>query len=465
MKHNFAILSVITVTLLSSASAPAQQYRLERLEPAAGGDQCWAADINNASQILGSSHQNGTATLSPVLWDGGAGTVFDQYYFGNPYETGFGLALNDSGLLVGMWHAPNFPFGGTRANFVSSLNLAPNILEFLSGDRPGAALDVNMFGVAVGWMSDRTIVDDMAVQRAYLSVVNDNPSDALPVGVDLGTLGGLFSQATGINSLGQIVGWSLTTAGPSRAFLYDQGVMSDLGTLPGGMASEASDINDAGEIVGWSFDQDNERHAFLYRQGVMSDLGTLGGTVSKARSVNSLGQIIGESWDEDGDPRAFLFDPINQTMSDLNDLVEPGHGWTLQSADAVNDLGEIVGRGLNEAGEVRGFCLRPTSLRLMPPDPGLAGQPNAVAVSQATPYQTIYLVGSLLTGSTPIPGCGGGVSLDLANPVVLGIGAAGDRGRATFTIYVPAGLAGVEVHLQAVELANCRISNRQTFRF
>ena len=148
-----------------------------------------------------------------------------------------------------------------------------------------------------------------------------------------------------------------------------------------------------------------------------------------------------------------------------NDLVEPGHGWTLQSADAVNDLGEIVGRGLNEAGEVRGFCLRPTSLRLMPPDPGLAGQPNAVAVSQATPYQTIYLVGSLLTGSTPIPGCGGGVSLDLANPVVLGIGAAGDRGRATFTIYVPAGLAGVEVHLQAVELANCRISNRQTFRF
>src|SRR5216684_2753355 len=55
---------------------------------------------------------------------------------------------------------------------------------------------------------------------------------------DLGTLGGDYSFAYGVNSKGQIVGESKNAAGQVNAFLYTQGKMSDLGTL-GGNGSRA----------------------------------------------------------------------------------------------------------------------------------------------------------------------------------------------------------------------------------
>ena len=49
---------------------------------------------------------------------------------------------------------------------------------------------------------------------------------------DLGVLGGAFSDAFDINDRGEIVGQSETTSGAVHAFLFKDGVMHDLGTLP-----------------------------------------------------------------------------------------------------------------------------------------------------------------------------------------------------------------------------------------
>ena len=68
---------------------------------------------------------------------------------------------------------------------------------------------------------------------------------------DLGTLGGDYSIAYGINDMGQVVGESTTDNGQTHAFITGpDGVgMTDLGTL-GGDYSLAFGINDAGQVVG-----------------------------------------------------------------------------------------------------------------------------------------------------------------------------------------------------------------------
>src|SRR4029077_5202320 len=70
---------------------------------------------------------------------------------------------------------------------------------------------------------------------------------------DLGTLGGASSYARGINDLGHVVGYSETAGAQIHGFIWQNGWMSDLGTLPGGTYSDAHAINNADQVVGAAY--------------------------------------------------------------------------------------------------------------------------------------------------------------------------------------------------------------------
>jgi probable HAF family extracellular repeat protein len=118
------------------------------------------------------------------------------------------------------------------------------------------------------------------------------------VTIDLGTVGGDSSNAYNVNEAGQIAGTSTTSSGEIHAFLWQNGVMTDLGTLGGSTSRPttilpSSPLSEAGHVIGLSTiaGDDTEAHSFIWHDGVMRDLGTLGGwgnQHTEARAVNSI---------------------------------------------------------------------------------------------------------------------------------------------------------------------------------
>lgn len=160
---------------------------------------------------------------------------------------------------------------------------------------------------------------------------------------DLGTLGGSYSYAYGINSNGQVVGDAQTSSGVQHAFLYSGGIMTDLGTL-GGSLSIARSINDSGQIVGVSDISSSAYHPFLYSGGHMTDLNTFVGS-SEAFGINNNGQVVGE-WHNNYPGvggRAFLIS--GASSSSLGTF-----GGLQSSANAINNNGQIVGSADTSAG-------------------------------------------------------------------------------------------------------------------
>ena len=119
-------------------------------------------------------------------------------------------------------------------------------------------------------------------------------------------------------------------ANQDRAFLYSNGVMQDLGALPGGSRSYANDISDTGLIVGWSYNAQSQARAALFTEGQVIDLNTLlpansGWVLQQAFAINNFGQVTGTGT-LDGQRRGFL----------LSGVPAPSTGLVMVVAACVN---------------------------------------------------------------------------------------------------------------------------------
>lgn len=352
---------VFTAGLLGLSLAPwvaprrtqaASAYTIVNIGVLEGDDVSFAYAINARGAVTGMS-QNMTTGFSHV-----------PYFRREPIRaldteerSGAGWSINDDGLIAGFVASA----AGTQLSAAVVLNVSAESnqmteLPTLGGDS-AQAFGINDDGVVVGG-ANLTAGAPLVACRWDGGVAT-----ALPAAAE-------GSVAIDINSRGQIVGRGVG----GQAVLWDGDQAIDLGTL-GGTISLARTINRGGQVAGQSTTTlDGQlgqpgNHAFRWEDGVMTDLGTLpGGEISYAWDVNRHGDVAGSAqnpatadnpdlalaaviWPagEDGAPGEIV---------NLNDLLPADSGWVLLSAYGINDKGQIAGVGFLN-GERRGFVMTP----------------------------------------------------------------------------------------------------------
>ncbi len=358
MRKQIIELIILTVLLAAAPAVHGQQYTIVDLGALTGHDSSSGHAVNNKGQVAGMSysrdgsggghaflHANGVMTNLGTLGGDFSGALAN-------YSNADFMGINDNGQVIGTSLLP----AGDGTYYWRAFVYQSGTMTDL-----GTLGGFNSFGSAINSSGQMT-------GQANLPLDSDPPHNPGPshaflysdgVMTDLGALpGSNSSYGYGISDDGRVVG-GCSNGYTGRAFLYADGVMTDLGTLPGGLSSEAYGISPNGRLVtGISQDAENTGiiHAFLYTNGVMADLG-----LGWANGVNDDGDVVGRNWYGDvlhGSYHAVLY--TDNTVVRLQDLLPEDSGWnSLQSAIAINNRGQITGWGTNSNGLQRAFLMSP----------------------------------------------------------------------------------------------------------
>jgi probable HAF family extracellular repeat protein len=244
----------------------------------------------------------------PFLWE--YGIMIPLTTLGGP--NGVGVDINTAGQIVGD--------AETRVHDPSCI--APQVLQYLpavwengtvkalptvKGDPDGVAIANNDNGQAAGYTGNCG-----SNQSAQAVLWQDGKPIVLP------SLGGEANNgAQDMNDLGVAVGFSdLPGDTVEHAVIWEKGKVHDLGTLSGDVSSSAYGINNLNQVVGESCDAENICRAFLWQDGVMTDLNALLPLDSpldavEALDINDSGEIVGQAYQwSNGDFPAFLAVPV-----------------------------------------------------------------------------------------------------------------------------------------------------------
>jgi len=332
LKPLFGGLVVSSLALLepmAAAAAPAPYSISEITVP--GSPRTIVSALNERGQVAG-SYFYGDIHWAPFVYHQGSFTYPDN--LGTDVMQSAGI--NEAGHIVGTYYPTP---GGRPRGFAWIKGATRDIGDLDSTDAFGTAID------------QRDIAYGESNGHAFASFGGHV--------LDLGAWPDGDTVITKVNAAGVAVGY-IRGYDTIQAFMATPWSHTILPTL-GGESAFALDINEQGVVCGEADTRKGLSHAYRYQDGAMTDLGTLsGGRTSRARAVNNAGDIVGNSNSGTArGQRAMIVRHESGVMEDLNTLANAKpQGWKLEYALDINDRGEIIGSG-HRAGRPAVFLLTP----------------------------------------------------------------------------------------------------------
>jgi len=289
-----------------------------------GGNESFSIGVNNRGQVTG---QAANAIPDPFpfpgfgqqarafLWQNGV--MLDLGTLGGP--DAFGIAINDRGQVLGFSYINSTPNPTTGLPTGDGFLWEHGTLQDIPDPLGGTIVSpfyLNNRGQVVG---DANLAGDIHVHPFLW---------AKGVFTDLGTFGGSDGVAQVVNEAGQVVG-TANLAGDTTfyGFLWKKGVIRALVPVVGDTCSQTYGMNSQGEVVGWSATAPSNdcinnplttiRAVLWGKDGSVVDLNTLipsnsGIYLFAATNINDRGEIVGEGLLPNGDGHAFLLTPCDE---------------------------------------------------------------------------------------------------------------------------------------------------------
>jgi probable HAF family extracellular repeat protein len=227
-------------------------------------------------------------------------------------------------------------------------------LSPLAGDTVSMGFGINDYGEVVGASGTCANTIIPGFPGAPHAVLWEKDGSAH----DLGNLGGTVNTAIlgpgnvafAINNRGEVTGQSdLVGNNTFHPFLWTKATgMLDLGVLPGDLVGAGTAMNNRGEVVGASVSApgpaSGNPRAFVWKQGVMTDLNTLIPANSPlylmtSFAINDAGEIVGFGMTEGGDLHGFLATPTSSEIGEnIDALVSQGPARPASLSDAARKI-------------------------------------------------------------------------------------------------------------------------------
>jgi probable HAF family extracellular repeat protein len=309
-----------------------------------GGTNSYAYGLNDLGDVVGEAFLN-ESTSHAYLYH--AGDMTDLGTFNSPGFSSAAMGINNSMQIAGF------------AYFYNGYNTVPHAFRLSApGGVPGTKEDLGTLGGSYSWATGINAAG-VVVGKTYDSNYFQRGFTYDSAMHDMGDAGypSATIEPTGINNAGQVSGYAPVSTSYAEAFRWQNGVYTGLGKLDSTLFSWGYAINNNGVVVGASNVLPEGSGAYravrFTAGGTPVVLGSLGpqSTQEAAYGINDAGVIVGQS-----NAKAFVY--LGGQMLDLNTLTAAA-GHTLSIARGVNKYGQIIADGLDGEGHLHAFLLTP----------------------------------------------------------------------------------------------------------